>query len=361
MKISDVKIGTRFRKDLGELSSLVESIEKQGLLQPIGVTKDNELVFGMRRIEAYKLLERDEIEARIVNVTSILEGEFAENEIRKRFTLDERVAIGKAVEDMLPERRGLDSRSEKFKSTNIGTFKKKTQDIAAKRAGFGSHGTYEKAKTVSEKATPEAKESIDKGESTINAEYNRVLSKEKIRENTAIKEGAAVQIDDKFDVIVIDPPWPMKKIVREVSPNQVESLDYPTMSIEEIQNIEIPSSADCHLFLWTTQKFLPESFKILDEWGFKYICVFVWHKPGGFQPVGLPQYNCEFVVYSRKGTPVFRDTKNFNLCFEGKRGKHSEKPGGFYETIRRVTAGRRLDMFSRREIDGFESWGFEAE
>jgi MT-A70. len=38
-------------------------------------------------------------------------------------------------------------------------------------------------------------------------------------------------------VIVIDPPWPMKKIERDVAPNQVE-FDYPTMSEEELFDLK---------------------------------------------------------------------------------------------------------------------------
>lgn len=216
----------------------------------------------------------------------------------------------------------------------------------------------EKIIEIKEEA-PEFIEPVLNGEITISKAVQETKRKKITEKLNDIETVEAKAVEGVFDVIVIDPPWPMEKIEREVAPNQVE-FEYPTMTIEEIKELKIPCADDCHVWLWTTQKYLPVAFQILQAWNLKYVCTFVWHKPGGFQPFELPQYNCEFALYAKKGNPKFVDFKDFKLCFDAPRGSHSEKRDFFYNLVRRVTAGRRLDMFNRRKIEGFETWGKEA-
>jgi len=229
--------------------------------------------------------------------------------------------------------------------------------LAAKRHHI-SHGYLSYAKEIQEKA-PELLEQIEAGTISIPKAVQEIRRKERIADLESIDTQTTKAISGVYDVIVVDPPWPMQKIERDAAPNQV-LFDYPVMSLEQIKDLKIPATDDCHVFLWTTQKFLSDAFDVLKAWGLKYICVFVWHKSGGFQPFGLPQYNCEFVLYARKGTPEFINAKDFKTCFEAARTGHSKKPDEFYSLVRRVTAGRRLDMFNRRAIEGFDGWGLEA-
>ena len=147
-----------------------------------------------------------------------------------------------------------------------------------------------KAAALLEKAPERAREIIEGGKKMAD-----VIREEKRAEVVAKLESVdakkAKALAGHYDVIVIDPPWPMEKIERDVRPNQSE-FDYPTMTEADLAAMKMPAADDCHMWLWTTHRFLPMALRLLDAWKFKYVCTFVWHKPGGFQPIGLPQYNC---------------------------------------------------------------------
>ncbi len=172
--------GDRVRKDMGSLDALAESIRDQGLLQAIGITEDNVLVFGERRLRACRdILGWTEIEAKIVHVTSIVEGEFAENEVRKSFSASERVAIAAAVEAEIGERRG-NPHSEQLNVGNPPQLEKgnKTRDLAAELSGFSSERVYRDAKKVVESGNEELIKLMDGGAMAISTAAKMVREKE---------------------------------------------------------------------------------------------------------------------------------------------------------------------------------------
>jgi N6-adenosine-specific RNA methylase IME4/ParB-like chromosome segregation protein Spo0J len=221
------------------------------------------------------------------------------------------------------------------------------------------------AATIAQAPKEQQREIVARGEKEILEAAKQIrLDKAEVRraEVAKVRAEAPPLPAGKYGVIVIDPPWDMQKIERDVAPNQV-GFEYPTMTEEELAAFDVPSISadDCHLFCWTTHKHLPLALRLLDSWGFRYVLTMVWHKPGGFQPFGLPQYNCEFALYARRGVPEFIDTKAFPVCFSAPRREHSRKPDEFYDVIRRVTAGPRIDVFSRESREGFSTFGNESE
>ena len=99
VKIEEIKIGNRFRKDLGELEELKKSIQEIGLLHPVVIDENNNLVAGLRRIRAFKELGYDEIPVNQIDIKDILQGEYDENIIRQNFTQSEAVAIWDAMKN----------------------------------------------------------------------------------------------------------------------------------------------------------------------------------------------------------------------------------------------------------------------
>lgn len=68
----DIIIGERVRKDLGDIEGLKHSIQEHGLLQPIGITRSKVLVYGGRRLQAFKDLNRDTIPCVFVDTEDAL-------------------------------------------------------------------------------------------------------------------------------------------------------------------------------------------------------------------------------------------------------------------------------------------------
>ena len=167
LPLDSIKIGSRFRRDHGDIGALARNIEAVGLLHPVVVTPSNELVCGERRIHAARLLGWQEIPARIVDIDAIVLGEHAENELRKDFTVSERVAIGRAVEELLGERRGR----PKENVQNVAQLPAggKTRDIAAEKSGLGNAESNRQAKAIVEEGTPELIEVVHRGHVSISA------------------------------------------------------------------------------------------------------------------------------------------------------------------------------------------------
>jgi len=410
--IDSIHASNRYRKDYGDLAGLAASIEQLGLLQPIGISAANELVFGQRRLKAFQLLGRSTIPARVIDVPAIVLAEHAENEIRKDFTVSERVEIGKAVEQELGKRQGqrtdlgnegqeslIEELGKNFNEVPRG----RTAEIAADKAGFGNEITYRQAKTVVEKAAPELVQAMDSGKVAISTaaklatapvavqrqavddpkkavelakaasaakvkeiretakEERKAANEEKKQERVADIEQQAAAIDESlpgipigpFHVISLDPPWPYGT---QYDPDARRAANpYPEMSLEQIKAIELPAADDCVLWLWTTHKFMRHSFELLDVWGFRDVAIVTWIK----DRMGLGSWlrsQSEFCIMATKGKPPITLT-NQTTVIHGPLREHSRKPDSFYEMVNGLCVGAKLDYFSREKREGWAQVG----
>ena len=95
LPIKDLDVGTRFREDLGDLSELVKSIQEKGFIMPIGVTNENKLIWGGRRVAAAIECGLDKVLAVTVdaNEASLREIELLENVARKDMSWQEKANL----------------------------------------------------------------------------------------------------------------------------------------------------------------------------------------------------------------------------------------------------------------------------
>lgn len=160
-----------------------------------------------------------------------------------------------------------------------------------------------------------------------------------------------------FQTIVIDPPWDWGD---EGDINQLGRAkpDYATMPIEELEKLPIAKISDdnCHLYVWVTNRSLPKAFRLIEAWGFRYITCITWVKPS----FGMGNYfrgSTEQVLFAVKGSQPLK-RKDIPTHFQAPRGKgHSAKPDHFYDIIQSCSHAPFIDVFGRKEREGWSVWG----
>src|ERR1700730_7040743 len=103
MNIDQIQVGFRYRKDLGDVRVLAESIAEVGLLHPVVVTSEGRLIAGQRRLAACRILEWNDVPVTVVDLYQAARGEAHENFVRKDLLPSEIVALKRAIEPL--ERR----------------------------------------------------------------------------------------------------------------------------------------------------------------------------------------------------------------------------------------------------------------
>ena len=133
------------------------------------------------------------------------------------------------------------------------------------------------------------------------------------------------------------------------------------------------------LFIWVTFPILHLSFKVIEDWGFKYsTCGFVWVKTNknynvkqtSFLPNdsfdsfwGLGSWtrsNVELCLIAKKGKIERKSKSVHQLIYEPVR-QHSRKPDCIREKIINLCGDLpRIELFARQKTLGWDCWGNEV-
>jgi N6-adenosine-specific RNA methylase IME4 len=160
----------------------------------------------------------------------------------------------------------------------------------------------------------------------------------------------------RYGTILADPPWDIYQ-----RGNRGADEHYPLMRTPEIcaLNVGHLAAEACHLWLWSTNGALPDAQAVIAAWGFRYINLLTWVKPR----FGLGQYlrnASEQLLFAVRGSAPIRFRSQPTWLFAPVQ-EHSHKPEEQYAIIERCSPGPYLELFARRKLHGWHSWGNEID
>ena len=397
ISISMIKVGTRYRKDLGDLKDLIESIQRVGLLHPIVLKPDHSLIAGQRRLEACRSLGWELIPARIVDLKDPIIAEHDENIVRKPFLPSEAVAIKRAIEPELKEQAKQRQReagklggaiSGKGRQKQQGgenfslPYSPKTRDAVSAVTGV-SHPSMHKAEAIV-KAAEDDPEKFDHlvqemdRRGRVDPVYRKLVELQKfeqrephipdVKETTVTSRIAPDSVSSEaksslpfefalsqkmppfwvgFDVILVNIPWehlgkPGYPYVSNLAAGQVP--------------VAVAASDDCIVWLRATNYHMDDAFRCLSDWGFKARTILTWVKTDALEGEWLNERTEHYIVATYGNPPIRRDQlPTTALVAPSKKG--SLKPEGFYHLIEQMCQGQlRLEIFCEGPQEGWKSW-----
>ena len=350
IELVKIKFGERRREDYGDITSLAESIKKEGLIQPIAVAElegDDEfpfiLVAGGRRFKAMTSLEMLTTPVRIYpplkNDAELRSLELAENYHREDLTWDAQVKLKREIHEAQLAIHGekISTKPDATGWTNentanlLGVSKESIQkDVQLARAVDSAPEFFSECKTKSD-ATKVLKKL---GESMIRAEMTKrakliPVSESKTSLLASYVLGSCFDHMDKFDgnnfqICEVDPPYgiDLKKAKRSEGEtleayNEVEASIYPEF-LDKVLSSAYRCMAD---HSWLIFWFAPEPhFELVHQSILKAgfttnrMCG-IWTKPSG--QTKRPETNLanayEMFFLARKGKPALNKPGRSNV------------------------------------------------
>ena len=411
-KISEIILNDNRRKvNLEKVKELAESIKQLGLINLITVNNNNVLIAGNHRLEAFKLLGKDEIEVTVLDLNNLLAelAEIDENLVRNELhwtDADKQIARRKIIYlELYPDTaKGNTAERNEVKRQNVGlqtpSFTKTTANITSqsertieRSVKRGNEITEQEAEVLKASDAPKSYgDALIKQDAETRAKVIEVLKVESkpieiIIQEIKKEEKKEIHIEkkkeyeqrietvtnnefkidifntlNKFRVIYADPAWSYND--KQDTPQLGGAAKhYDTMSVSQICNLPVNeiSEKNSVLFLWVTSPLLEDAFTVIKSWGFKYKTSFVWdkikHNMGHYNSV-----RHEFLLIATKGrcTPDNKKLYDSVQAIE-RNNNHSEKPIEFLNIIDDIyNYGNKLEMFCRNiKKEKWYGWGNE--
>lgn len=187
------------------------------------------------------------------------------------------------------------------------------------------------------------------------------------------------ELSPPYTTICADPPWPYADAGREHSTltksikvdgsvaRGVQIASYGVMTMDDLKAMPVADVAakDAHLYLWTTNSFMVEAHELARAWGFAPKTILTWVKTHQADPGRVSMKTgyyfrgaTEHVIFAVRGSLRLQTTDGLPTAFLWPRiGKHSVKPGGFYDLVEQASPAPYLELFARNQRLGWDGWG----
>jgi len=344
-----------------EYKALRDSVERDGLYEPIIINTAYVILDGHHRFKACKevnVLPRFSIrrfEDKNKERRFVIESNFYRRQLNKFQKAEIGIKLEKIYAEEAKQRLseagklGVEIREGRVGS-NEPTLKGlgKANDLAARAVGL-SPTTYHRAKTIISTGSEELKQKVRNGSISITYAYKKVIRQEKHSSPPELPKG-------KFDVIYADPPWEYYLPLRGDP-----EFHYSIMPTDKICDLEVPSVDNAILFLWVTNPKLEDALRVIKAWGFTYKTNLVWVK----DKIGTGYYfrgQHELLLVATKGNiPPPIETNRPSSVLVSSREEHSKKPDVVAEFIEFMYPNRQyLELFARNHREGWTCWGDEV-
>lgn len=199
VRLEDIHHGKRHRYELGDLAGLKESIQANGLLTPVTLTTEMELVSGFRRLKAHQELGYEQILAHVVDLSDPLTAQLEEDRCRQQLNpiemYDWSETLREKLEDEAWKRRTFGKRIEDAEK------KGRVDDLLAGHLGI-SRPTLRKIKRIMDasRANPGVYDDVVEALRTdrkVDRHYRTFLGRAKPEQTDGPKAGA----------LLLEPDW----------------------------------------------------------------------------------------------------------------------------------------------------------
>lgn len=347
-----------------ELAGLEASLLAEGCRDSL-IAWNGILIDGHNRREIcnkhdlpYEVVDR-EFKDRDAAKVWIIRNQFA----RRNLMPFQRAELALQLEPLLADAAKANQKAGGAKSSGDGRVVRQKSDkpldtkkSLAAAAGV-SHDTIHKAKVIAAKAPEPVKAKLRRGETTIHKEYKAIVKADRKAKQVADVKSAKLPAG-KFHVIAADPPWAYES--RADDSTHRAANPYPSMSIDEIKDMEVADRAhdNCVLWLWTTNAFIVQAHSVAAAWGFRVKTILTWAK----DRMGTGDWlrgQTEHCLMCVRGNPVVTLTNQTTLL-RGPMREHSRKPDSFYELVESLCPGSKCELFSRENREGWTAFGAEV-